>query len=59
MWYGHYWYFKDIGLKYEQYLYNGFHGLMQKAFNFNDVAIIFIKEVIKELTFGTWAKMMQ
>ena len=25
----HYWYFKDIGFKYEPYLCNGFHGLMQ------------------------------
>ena len=24
----HYWYFKDIGFKYELYLCNGFHDLM-------------------------------
>ena len=24
----HYWYFKDIGFKYESHLYNGCHGLM-------------------------------
>ena len=24
----HYWYFKDIGFKYEPYLFNGCHGLM-------------------------------
>ena len=40
----HYWYFKDIGFKYEPYLCNGFHGLMQKAMSFNDVAIVSIKE---------------
>ena len=38
----HYWYFKDIGLKYELYLCNGCHDLMQKAINFNDVAIVSI-----------------
>ena len=27
----HYWYFKDIGFKYEPYLCNGCHDLMQKA----------------------------
>ena len=27
----HYWYFKDIGFKYEPYLCNGWHGLMGKA----------------------------
>ena len=38
-----YWYSKDIGFKYEPYLCNGFHSLMQKAINFNDVAIVSIK----------------
>ena len=40
----HYWYFKDIDFKYEPYLCNGCHGLMQKAINFNDVAIVSAKE---------------
>ena len=39
----HYWYFKDIGFKYEPYLCNGCHDLMQKAVNFNDVAIVSVK----------------
>ena len=34
----HYLYFKDIGFKYEPYLCNGCHDLMQKAMNFNDIA---------------------
>ena len=34
----HYLYFKDIGFKYEPYLCNGCHDLMQKAKNFNDIA---------------------
>ena len=38
----HYWYFKDIGFKYEPYLCNVCHGLMQKAISFN-VAIVFVK----------------
>ena len=38
-----YWCFKDIGFKYEPYLCNGFHDLMQKAMNFNDVAFVSIK----------------
>ena len=32
-----YWYFKDIGFKYEPYHCNECHDLMQKAMNFNDV----------------------
>ena len=39
----HYWYFKDIGFKYEPYLCNGCHGLMQKAISFDDVAIVYVK----------------
>ena len=39
----HYWYFKDIGFKYEPYLCNGCHDLMQKATSFNNVAIVYVK----------------
>ena len=35
--------FSGRGFKYEPYLCNGCHDLMQKAMNFNDVAIVFIK----------------
>ena len=40
----HYWYFKDIGFKYEPYLCNGCHDLIQKAMGFNNIAIVYIKE---------------
>ena len=39
----HYWYFKDIGFKYEPYLCNRCHDLMQKAMGFNNIAIAYIK----------------
>ena len=39
----HYWYFKNIGFKYESYLCNGCHDLMQKAMSFNNVAVIYVK----------------
>ena len=40
----HYWYFKCIGFKYESYLHNCCHGLMQKAISFNDVAVaVYVK----------------
>ena len=39
----HYWYFKDIGFKYESCLFNGCHDLMQKAMSFNNVAIICVR----------------
>ena len=38
-----YWYFQDICFKYETYLCNGCHDLIQKAMSFNDVAIIYVK----------------
>ena len=40
----HYWYFLDKSFNYEPYLCNGCHDLIQKAINFNDVAIKSIKE---------------
>ena len=36
----HYWYFKDIDFRYEPYLCNDCHDLMQKAMSFNNVAIV-------------------
>ena len=39
----HYWYFKDIGFKYEKYLCNGCHDLMQKAMIFTNVATVCVK----------------
>ena len=39
----HYWYFLDKSFNHESYLCNGCNDLMQKALNFNDVAIVSIK----------------
>ena len=39
----HYWFFLDKNFNYEKHLCNGCHDLMQKAMNFNDVAIVSIK----------------
>ena len=38
-----YWYFKDIDFKYEPYLWNGCHDLMQEAMSFYNVAIVYVK----------------
>ena len=53
----HYWYFKDIDLKYEPYLCNGCYDLMQKAISFNNVAIAYVKRNAYRIHF--WYKMMQ
>ena len=39
----YYWYFLDRGFRYEPYLCNGYHDLVQKAMNFDDVPIVSIK----------------
>ena len=39
----HYWYFKDVGFKYEPCLCNCCHDLMHKAMSFNNVAIVYVK----------------
>ena len=52
----HYWYFKDIGFKYEPYLCNGCHDLMQKAMGFNNIAIVYIKENAYRIHFWHMSK---
>ena len=39
----YYWYFKDIGFKYEKYLCNGCHDLMQNVMSFDNIAIVYVK----------------
>ena len=39
----HYWFFKDIAFKYEPYLCNACHDLMQKAISFNNIAIAYVE----------------
>ena len=48
----HYWYIKDIGFEYESHLCEGSHGLLQKAVSFNNISIVYVKEMLTELTFG-------
>ena len=52
----HYWYFKDIGFKYEPYLCNGCHDLMQKAMSFNDIAIVYVKGSAYRIRFWYMSK---
>ena len=43
----HYWYFKGVGFKYEPYLCNGCHDLMQKAMSFNNVAVVYVRNTYR------------
>ena len=57
----HHWYFLSKNFNYEPYLCNGCFGLMQKAMNLKAMILLLflLKEVIIEVIFGIWAKMMQ
>ena len=52
----HCWYFKNIGFKYEKYLCNGCHDLMQKAMSFNNIAIAYVKENASRIHFWYMSK---
>ena len=52
----HYWCFKDISFKYEPYLCNGCHGLMQKAISFIDVAVVYVKASTYRIHFWYMSK---
>ena len=52
----HCWYFKDIGFKYQPYLSNVCHGLMQKAMSFNNIAIVYVKENAYRINFWYMSK---
>ena len=52
----HYWYFKDISFRYEPYLCNGCHDLMQKAMSFNNVTIVYVKGSAYRINFWNMTK---
>ena len=54
----HYWYFKGIAFKYESYLCNSCHDLMQKAVSLMMLLLYILREVLTEFIFGIWAKIM-
>ena len=52
----HCWYFKDIGFKYEPYLCNNCHDLMQKTMSFNNIAIVYVKGSAYRINFWYMSK---
>ena len=51
-----YWFFKYIGFKYEPYLCNGCHDLMQKAMSFNNAAVVYVKGSAYTINFWYMSK---
>ena len=35
----HYWFFKDVGFKFEEDVYNGYHDLLTMAYSLKNIAI--------------------
>ena len=52
----YYWFFKDVGFKYQKYLCNGCHDLMQKPKSFDNVAIVFVKGNAYRINFWYMSK---
>ena len=52
----HYWYFKDIGFKYEPYHCDGCHDLMQKVMSFYNIAIVYVGESSNRIQFWYMSK---
>ena len=52
----HYWYFKDTGFKYEHYLCNGCHDLMQEPMSFNNIAIAYVNGNADRILFWYMSK---
>ena len=52
----HCWYFKNIGFKYEKYLCNGCHDLMQETMSFNNVDVVYIKGSASRIHFWYMSK---
>ena len=42
----HYWYFKDIGYKFQPYLCNGCHAVSMAAYELKNIAILNAKKVL-------------
>ena len=51
-----YWYFEDIGFKYEPHLCNGCHDLMQKAMSCKNIAVVYVKGSSYNINFWYMSK---
>ena len=52
----YYWHFNEISFQFEKYLCNGCHDLMQKAMNFNNIAIVYVKGTVYRIPFWYMSK---
>ena len=52
----HYWYFKDIGFRYQLCLCSGCHDLMENAIGFNNDAVVCVKGIAYRIHFWYMSK---
>ena len=52
----HYWYFRDIVFKFDPYICNNCHDLMQKTISFNNIAIVYVKRNAYRIHFWYMSK---
>ena len=52
----HYWHFKNIAFRYEPYLCNDCHCLMEKATSFNNICISYVKGSAYRMQFWYMSK---
>ena len=55
----HYWYFKEIGFKFQPYACNGCHDLTVMVYDLENIAIINVKGVIIDVFCGILLKKTQ
>ena len=53
----HYWYFKDIGYKFQPHLCNGCHAVSVMAYELKNIAILNAKVLIIGAFYGVLVKM--
>ena len=48
----HYWYFKDVGFKFEPHVCNKYHDVLMTAYELKNIAILNAKELILDVFYG-------
>ena len=48
----HYWYFKDVGFKFEPHVCNKYHNVLMTAYELKNIAILNAKELILDVFYG-------
>ena len=53
----HYWYFKNVGFKFEAHVCNKYHNILMTAYELKKTAILNVKELITDVFYVVLVKM--